>query len=210
MIITLAAVDNHPIVLHGIGAVLREREPDIALIAVAESVDELLAGPGADAQVVLLDLGMPEQDPPEVNIERLSAHGCRVLIYTSEERPVPVRRAIEAGAAGLLLKIDPVQTIARAVRDVAAGELACSGPLAFILVNDPDVSGRLSPRQVEILRLVSEGLPYKSVAKQLDISAATVREHLTRAVASYRSRGEDPGNTHGLVMRARAEGYLDA
>lgn len=208
MTVTLGAIDNHPIVLHGIGAVLSDHAPDIVLLAIVGSVDELLAGPGADAQVVLLDLGMPEQDPPEVSIKRLVDHGSRVLIFTTEERPVPVRRAIAAGASGLLLKVDPVEAIARAVRDVLNGELACSGPLAHILVTDPDISGRLSRRQVEILQLVAEGAPYKSVAKRLGISIATVREHLNRAVATYRERGDDPGNTHGLVRRARADGHL--
>ena len=209
MTITLGAIDNHPIVLRGIGAVLSEHDAGIRLLAVAESVEELLAGPGADAQVVLLDLVMSDQDSPEVNIARLVEHGARVLIYTSEERSVPVRRAMAAGASGLLLKIDPVEAIARAVREVLAGQLACSGPLAYILVSDPDIAAKLSPRQVEILRHVSEGLPYKSVARKLGISTATVREHLNRAVANYRDRGDDPGNSHGLVRRARQEGHLE-
>lgn len=206
--IRLGAIDNHPIVLRGIGAVLAETESDIELVGVAESVDQFLACV-VNADVVLLDLGMPDGDPVERNVARLVEHGVKVLLFTAEERPIPIQRAIKAGASGLLLKIDPVSTIARAVRDVDADRLACSGPLAHALLTDMDIAGKLSPRQVEILRSISEGMPYKTIARLLGISEATVREHLNRAVANYRGRGIDPGNSHGLVSRAREEGHLD-
>lgn len=206
--IGVAAVDNHPIVLKGIGAALAETAPDITLLAVAPSVAEILAGPGADASVVLLDLGMPRQGSVRDDIEALVAHGMKVLIFTSEERPVPVRRAIAAGASGLLLKIDPIETIAESIRGTRDGTLVCSGALAHALLTDDEMMGKLSPRQVEILRAISEGLPYKSVARSMSITESTVREHLNRAVASYRQRGQDPGNSHGLVRLAREEGHF--
>jgi len=204
----VAAIDNHPIVLKGIGAALAEATPDLVLLAVADSVDDLLAGPGAGAAVVLLDLGMPREGTVEDDIQRLVDHGMVVLIFTSEERPAPVRRAIAAGASGLLLKIDPVESIAESILGALSGELVCSGALAHALLTDDDLMVRLSPRQVEILRSISEGLPYKSVAKSMHISESTVREHLNRAVATYRQRGLDPGNSHGLVTMARGEGHL--
>lgn len=209
-VIKVGAVDNHPIVLEGLRAALARTAPDVALVAIATSVDELLAGPGAAADVVLLDLSMPGEDPAEVSVRRLVASGVSVLIFTSEERPVPVRRAIEAGASGLLLKVDPVETIAQAVRDVVAGELACSGPLAAMLLTDDSLETRLSKRQIEILGAVSEGLPYRLVAKRLGVAEVTVREHLNRAAQAYRDRGVETGNVHGLVSAARAEGHLGA
>lgn len=204
----VAAIDNHPIVLKGIGAALAEEAPDLVLLAVAGSVDELLAGPGANASVVLLDLGMPRDGGVEDDIRQLVEHGMIVLIFTSEERPAPVRRAIAAGASGLLLKIDPVRSIAESIQGALAGELVCSGALAHALLTDDDLMVSLSPRQIDILRSISEGLPYKSVAKSMRISESTVREHLNRAVATYRQRGLDPGNSHGLVTMARGEGHL--
>lgn len=204
----VAAIDNHPIVLAGIGAALAESAPDLELLAVAASVDELFAGAGAAASVVLLDLGMPREGTAEDDIRRLVGHGMVVLIFTSEERPVPVRRAIAAGASGLLLKVDPVASIAEAIHGALAGELVCSGTLAHALLTDDELMVRLSPRQVDILRSIAEGLPYKAVAKSMHISESTVREHLNRAVATYRQRGLDPGNSHGLVTMARGEGHL--
>ncbi|WP_370291199.1 response regulator [Nocardioides sp.] len=208
--ITVAAVDNHPIVLEGVGAALARTAPDVELVAIAGSVDDLLAGPGAGAKVVLLDLSMPGQHPAEVSVRRLVERGTKVLVFTSEERPVPVRRAIEAGASGLLLKVDPIETIAQAVRDVVNGELACSGPLAAMLLTDASLDARLSPRQIEILTAVSEGLPYRLVAKRLGVAEVTVREHLNRAAQAYRDRGVETGNVHGLLSRARADGHLTA
>lgn len=204
----VAAIDNHPIVLKGIGAALAESAPALELVAVAGSVRELLAGPGAQAAVVLLDLGMPREGSVEDDIHELVAHGMVVLIFTSEERPAPVRRAIAAGASGLLLKIDPVEAIAEAILGALDGEQVCSGALAHALLTDDELMVKLSPRQVEILRSISEGLPYKAVARTMHISESTVREHLNRAVATYRQRGLDPGNSHGLVTMARGEGHL--
>lgn len=208
--IRLAAIDNHPVVLRGIGAVITEADPTITLAALALSVDELFAHDPGHLDVALLDLGIPGARSPEDNVRALVERDVKVLIYTSEERPVPVRRAIRAGADGLLLKIDPVESIIEAIHDVVAGRMACSGPLAHALLTDPDLAAGISERQVEILRAVSDGLPYKSVARRLGISESTVREHLNRAVAAYRARGVDPGNAHGLVSQARRDGHLES
>lgn len=207
-VIRVGAIDNHPVVLEGVRAALARTATDIEVVAIAGTTSELLEGPGAAADVVLLDLGMPESDPAEDAVRRLTDAGMIVLIFTSEERPVPVRRAVEAGAVGLLLKVDPVETIAQAIRDAVDGRLACSGQLAAMLLTDAALGTRLSPRQIEILVAVSEGLPYRLVAKRLGVAEVTVREHLNRAAAAYRDNGVEPGNVHGLVSRARADGNL--
>ncbi|KAA1421756.1 response regulator transcription factor [Nocardioides humilatus] len=207
-LIRVAAMDNHPIVLEGVGAALARSAPDMELIAIADSCEALLAGPGASADVVLLDLRMPGQGPAHDNVVRLVERGLVVLLFTAEERPTPVRRAIQAGAAGLVLKVDPIETIAQAIRDAHLGHLACSGPLAAMLLADESLGTRLSERQIEILQAVSRGLPYRLVAKNLGIAEATVREHLARAAHAYREGGIETGNVHGLITQARADGHL--
>ncbi|HWU21497.1 MAG TPA: response regulator transcription factor [Nocardioides sp.] len=206
-VIHVGAIDNHPVVLEGVRAALARVADDLELVGIAASADELLAAEVVP-DVVLLDLHLPGEPPAEETVARLVAAGCVVLLFTAEERPVPVRRAIQAGAAGLVLKVDPIDSLAQAIRDAAAGQVACSGPLASMLLTDEHLGTRLSQRQIEILQAVSQGLPYRLVARQLGIGEATVREHLARAAEAYRVGGVDPGNVHGLITRARQEGHL--
>lgn len=206
--IRVGAIDDHPVVLAGVAAALSQAAPDLAVVAIAESLDELLAAAPDGLDVVLLDLHVPGQPPAEETVARLVAEGVVVLLFTAEDRPVPVRRAFAAGAAGLVLKVDPVEAIAQAIRDALSGELACSSQLAAALLTDGSLAARLSQRQIEILEAVSTGLPYRLVARQLGISEVTVREHLARASRAYREVDVDIGNVHGLISRARADGHL--
>ncbi len=209
--IRVAAVDDQPIVLEGIAASVRRHAPDVEVVAIAATVDALLAGPGADADVVALDLTMPR--PPgqsiETDVGRLTARGAHVVVFTSEERPVPVRRAVEAGASGLILKVDPVDVVVDTIRNVAAGEFVCSTAMAHALVSDGISATRLTARQLEILRLLTEGASNRMVARTLGVEVVTVREHLRRAGKAYREAGIEPGNTQGLINSARTEGHLD-
>ena len=208
-VIRVGAIDNHPVVLLGLGAAFAETAPDMRLVAIAGSAEELLQRAPDGLDVVLLDMRIPGQPAADETVATLVAHGVGVLLCTAVAPRGPVRRAIDAGAAGLILKVDPVESIAQSIRDGVAGELACSSHLATMLLSDEDVGARLSPRQIEILRAVSAGLPYRLVARQLGIGEVTVREHLARAAKAYREGGVETGNVHGLISRARADGHLD-
>jgi DNA-binding NarL/FixJ family response regulator len=206
--ITVAAIDDHPVVLRGIQAALAGSAPDLDLIAVVGSVAELLQGPGRGAQVVLLDLGRPDARPPHDEVSALVDQHRKVLVFTGEDRPVPIAAAMKAGASGLVLKADSEEELAQAVREAAAGELVCSGPVANALVQQRDLVLNLSARQVEILQLVADGVPRRSIARRLRISENTVGEYLKRIVTGYRSQGIILGNAHSIVRRAQLDGHL--
>lgn len=206
--IRVAAIDDHRIVLRGIQAVLADSHPDLEMVAIASTVDELLDGPGRDAHVVLLDLGRPDARPPGEEVSRLVAAGLKVLVFTGEDRPVPIAAAVQAGASGLVLKADPEDVLAQAVRDAMAGELVCSGPVASALVGQRELVVQLSARQLEILELIADGVPRRSIARRLTITENTIAEHLKRIVASYRAQGVDLGNAHSIVRRAQRDGHL--
>lgn len=208
--IRLAAVDDHPVVLEGIAASVRRHDPEIEVVAITTTVDALLAGPEGKADVVALDLTMPRPTGQsiETDVARLLEHGSRVVVFTSEERPVPVRRAVEAGANGLILKIDPIDVVVTTIRDVAAGDFVCSTAMAHALVSGGLSATRLTPRQLEILTLLAEGATNRMVARALGIEVVTVREHLGRVARAYREAGIEPGNTQGLISSARQEGHL--
>jgi DNA-binding NarL/FixJ family response regulator len=206
--ITVAAIDDHPVVLRGIQAVLAESAPDLDLVAIVGSLAELLDGPGGAAAVVLLDLGRPDARPPHEEVGALVSEARKVLIFTGEDRPVPIAAAIRAGASGLVLKADAEDVLAQSVRDAAAGELVCSGPVANALVQQRDLVLNLSERQTEILELVAAGVPRRSIARRLEISENTVGEHLKRIVTGYRAQGIVLGNAHSIVRRAQLDGHL--
>ncbi|MDT0202347.1 response regulator transcription factor [Nocardioides sp. AE5] len=206
--LTIGAIDDHPMVLRGLGAALGDIAPSLRLIEAAASVEEFLTTVTEPVDLVLLDLDLADPAAtPESNIARLRDAGIDVLIYTSEERPVPLRRAIAAGASGVLLKIDPIEAVVEAIRQVGRGEVVCSGPLAQALLLDDGVE--LSPREVEVIQMISDGLKAEAIATALFISEATVREHMRRSFRKFRQAGIAVTNAHDLVRQARGRGYLD-
>lgn len=207
MSIGVATIDNHEIVRDGIAAKLGAAGTGLEIVASTATVEEFLAL-GAGADVVLLDL-MLGSGTSSSWIPELIQGGAKVLIYTTEERPVPLRRAVELGASGVLLKNDPSETVVTAVHEAVAGEFCCSGPTAHALLTDESTVADLSPRQVEILRGLDEGLDYRHVAAVVGCSEATVKEQLRRTRDKFRKLGIDPGNSHHLTYLAEQQGHLD-
>ena len=102
--IDVAAVDDHPIILDSIAGWVSGPDSGIRVIATAATVDDLLAGPGRDAHVVLLDLDLGDGTTAERNVAVIRAAGPAVLVLAASDKPVSVRDAIRAGALGYVLK----------------------------------------------------------------------------------------------------------
>ncbi len=205
--IRVATIDDHEVVREGIGARIAATAPDLMVVASTGGVEEYAAS-GVVADVVLLDLRLSRGDSLDA-IPGLVAAGARVLMHTTEDRPVPLRRAIERGASGLLLKSDPLDTVVDGVRRVAAGEFYCSGALAHALLTDRSAVADLSPRQVEILEALADGLDYRGVSALIGASEAAVKTHLGRIRDKFRTIGIEPGNSHHLTRIAKDQGHLD-
>ncbi|QFY12375.1 response regulator [Nonomuraea phyllanthi] len=181
-LVRLLIVDDHPIVRDGLRAALGG-EPDFEIVG--EAADGATAVRLADElrpDVVLMDLRMPGMDGVTA-IRRLSGTGPRVLVLTTFDTDVlPV---LEAGATGYLLKDAPPEELVRAVRAVHRGETvlapAAAGRLADHL-RKPS-RGRLSKRELDVLRLVAEGATNKEAAADLFISEASVKTHLLHIYA---------------------------
>lgn len=202
----IAIIDDHPVVASGVRRHLESTDSRITIVAESKSVHDFLALHRA-VDVVLLDLHLGDGVSLD-GIPRLNAAGCKVLIYTTEQRPVPLRKAVESGAAGVLLKGDPLPSVVEAIKTVVAGGFYVSGPLAAALVHDPAMVTDLSVQQQQILRCIDEGLDYRAVARVNGIGVNTVKEHLSRVRDKLRSRGIEPGNAHQLTRQARDEGHL--
>ncbi|MFE4637257.1 LuxR C-terminal-related transcriptional regulator [Streptomyces sp. NPDC056773] len=209
--IRVAAVDDQELILEGLAASLARTAPDIAFVAIAEDVDSLLAQEdGATASVVLLDLRLSDDSDIGENVRRIRATGARVLAHTTERRPAPIRRALAAGALGLILKEDPLSRLAEAVRTAHAGEAYVSSRLAHEIVNDPRGDIRLTPQQHRVLELIARGLPHGQIAKHLHITEETVRTHRKRAIEAYTGAGDGLlGQNSELVWRVVADGHID-
>ena len=204
----VAITDDHRVVREGIRYMLSDA-PDIEVVAEASSGTELLALL-ADTQidVVLLDVRMPEMSGLAA-LERVRElePNARVLMLSMHDQPGYVKRAIELGAAGYVLK-----NIGRAEL-ITALEVAAAGgtyippdlmePLLADLGGQTRPIGSLSPRERQVLQLVADGNENKQIARHLDIAEATVKTYLrgvfTRLDVSSRAEAVAVGLRLGLI-----------
>ncbi|MHB1467852.1 MAG: response regulator [Solirubrobacteraceae bacterium] len=177
MIEVLIAEDQA--MVRGALASLLELEDDIAVVAEVSRGDEVLSGAlRSRPQVALLDIEMPGRNGLEVAGElREALPRCRVLILTTFGRPGFLRRAMEAGAAGFLLKDAPASELAAAIRRAAAGERIVDPGLAAAALSE-GVSP-LTPREREVLCAARAGGTIAELAKELHLSPGTTRNHLS-------------------------------
>lgn len=209
--ITVGAVDDHPLVQRGLAATLASADPRIRLVATASTVSELLARWVTPLSVVLLDLHLGDGSDIGDNVRRLRDQAeAGVLIVTSDHRPAVVGQALDAGALGLVLKEDPEESLVEAVWDVARGDLAVSSRLAQQLVTDPTRRPRLSRKELQVLGLLARGLPWSAIGRQMNLMPETARTYCYRVVEKYTQAGAEIA--HGpreVAYRVFRDGYLD-
>lgn len=179
--IRVVVADDHPIVRQGVVALL-QAEADIQVVTnVADGRAALSAALAEDPVVVLMDLRMPEMDGVEATMAvRARRPDVAVLILTTYDTDEAIVRAVEAGAAGYMLKDSPTEDLVDAVRRAAAGETVLAPPVTKRLVErihnvSPDA---LTSREIGVLREVANGNTNAEVAERLSISEATVKTHL--------------------------------
>ncbi|TIC84035.1 response regulator transcription factor [Nocardioides sp. GY 10127] len=183
-VIRLLLADDQALV-RGALATLLGLEGDLEVVAQVGRGDEVAAAVEAHApDVCLLDIEMPGLDGIEAC--RLVARGParptgpRVLVVTTFGRPGYLRRALEAGASGFVVKDTPAGELADAVRRVHAGLRVVDPDLATAsLLDGPSP---LTEREADVLRLALDGAPVASIAAALHLSGGTVRNHLSAAI----------------------------
>ncbi|GGK96899.1 DNA-binding NarL/FixJ family response regulator [Curtobacterium luteum] len=181
--IRVVVADDHPIVRSGIVALLQEAD-DVEVVGQATDGEAAVAITLAERpDVVLMDLRMPGLNGDAATARILAREpGIRVLILTTYESDDQILAAIEAGAAGYLLKAAPESEILAGVRATARGETALAPSAMAALVRrttgKPIAGPSLSPREFEVLRLVAQGNSNPAIGRQLFLSETTVKTHL--------------------------------
>lgn len=209
----IAAVDDHPLLVEGIASVLARAGQDLHWLGAAHTwsaLQDLLEVEPEMPDIVLVDLYLNDGSDPSEVIADLVGRGIRCVILTSEVRPVPIRRAVAAGAVGLMLKSDPVDAMAATLDDLRTAPFAVSSDLAHVILTDPAACAELTGREQEILALLAEGYTRESIARRTTdgIAEATVSSHLNRAKHRYTDLGRPVSSSIQLLREALADGYL--
>ncbi|KAB8183778.1 response regulator [Microbispora catharanthi] len=179
----LMIVDDHPVVREGLRGML-ESDPGITVVGEAASGDEAVVRAGElTPDVILMDLRMPGGDGVSATTRILADRPeSRVIVLTTYEADQDIVRAVEAGAAGYLLKDTSRADLLAAIVSAARGETVLSPSVATRLVTRmrAPVTETLSRRETEVLALVARGLTNAEIGKALFISETTVKTHLLR------------------------------
>lgn len=213
----MLVVDDHPVVREGLRAIL-SGEPGIQVVGEAASGEEALEkADQLKPDVVLADIRMPGMNGIELTRRIKAAHpGIIVIVLTMYDRQAYVVEAIRAGAAGYLEKDSPAELLCRSIKAAAqGGSLIKSGLLRRAIQGLPRVPGRpslegegqagpgvrrqLTARELQVLRLVAQGLTNKEIARDLDVAQETVKKHVQNITGKLGASDR----THAAIIAMR-------
>jgi two-component system, NarL family, response regulator DesR len=200
-VIRVLVAEDQSMVLGALAALL-EIESDIEVVARARDGETALQEALArKPDVVITDIEMPGLSGLDLAAElKRRGHRARVVILTTFARPGYLRRALEAGASGYLLKDSPSERLADAIRRVHAGGRAVDPELAAEAWSEADP---LTDRERQVLRLAGEGLAGAEIAQRLELSEGTVRNYLSEAISKVGAK-----NRVEAARIARVKGWL--
>jgi two-component system response regulator DesR len=200
--IRILLVEDQALVLGALAALL-ELEDDLAVVGRAGNADKALElAAELKPDLVLTDIEMPGRSGLEL-AEALRAAGKdspKVVILTTFARPGYLRRALDAGVAGYVLKDAPAEKLADALRRVAAGLKVIDPQLALGAWEEADP---LTERERNVLRLAGEGRSSAQIAQELHLSEGTVRNYLSEAIGKLGA-----ANRVEAARKAREKGWL--
>ncbi len=194
--IRILLVDDQPLIRRGLRALLKP-EPDLEIVGEADNgesaIDRLKT---IQADVILMDIRMPIMDGVAATAAIVPIYpNTKILILTTFDDTEYVSRALQAGAAGYLLKDTPAEELVQAIQLINKGYTQLSPGLAQKLIQnarppqqspispEPDTIPELTPREQEILQLIAQGSSNREIAQSLYISEKTVKNHITNLLA---------------------------
>ena len=199
--IRVVIAEDQSMILGALAALL-DIETDIEIVGQARNGHEaVMLVSRTKPDVLLTDIEMPGLTGLDLAAElRKQGSATRVIILTTFARPGYLRRALDVGASGYLLKDAPSAQLAEAIRRVAAGGRAIDPTLAAEAWTEQDP---LTDRERQVLRLADEGLTGEAIARSLKLSEGTVRNYLSEAIGKLGA-----GNRVEAARLARQKGWL--
>jgi len=195
---SIIIIDDHPLLRKGIRQLI-EDEDDLMLIGEAGYPDEgVKIALELDPDLILLDLNMPETNGIEV-LKQLRAEGVvsRIVMFTVSDHEEDVVAALKSGADGYLLKDMEPEDLLEQLRQAAIGKMVVSERLTTLLAealrnqrsrtSGPDIAN-LTAREMQIMRLIAEGLSNKMIARRLDVAEGTVKVHVKNLLKKMKLR----------------------
>ena len=176
-------VDDHPVVRAGLRALV-DGQDDLTVVAEADGLDAAMSmAQKQRPDVVLMDLSLGDHAAGGAEITsrlRALAEPPEVLVLTTYDTESDIIRTLNAGARGYLLKDAPPAELFAGIRATARGEMVLASAVAATLVRRTGNTGpRITDREVEVLELLSKGLGNQQMARELFVSEATVKSHLS-------------------------------
>ncbi len=191
--IRLLLVDDQALIRRGLRALLKP-EPDLEIVGEAENGENAIERlKTIEADVILMDIRMPIMDGVAATDTIVKLYPTiKILILTTFDDTEYVSRALQAGAAGYLLKDTPAAELVQAIQLINKGYTQLSPGLAQKLIQKPNpvppasdfyTEPELTPREQEILQLIAQGSSNREIAQKLYISEKTVKNHITNLLA---------------------------
>ncbi|MFJ2746072.1 response regulator [Streptomyces sp. NPDC087440] len=189
--------------MRGALALLLGLEEDMEVVAQVATGDRIVSTAlEARPDVALLDIELPGMSGLDAAaLLREEVPDCRVLILTTFGRPGYLRRAMEAGACGFLVKDGPVEELAEAIRRILTGETVIDPALAAAALSSGP--SPLTPRERDVLNAAVDGATVADIAAKVHLSESTVRNYLSAAIGKTGTR-----NRMEAVRAARQQGWL--
>jgi DNA-binding NarL/FixJ family response regulator len=196
-------VDDHPLMHEGIGALI-ESQPDMTIVGTVSKAREALAVFREKMpDITLMDLRLPDGNGIDLMISILKEYPeARIIILTMFEGDIEIQRALRSGAFGYILKNMPPEDLLQVVRTVHSGKKKLHPVIA---ANLADHLGKenLTPRETQVLQLISEGNSNREIGKRLFISEETVKGHVKNILgkldANDRTQAVSIGLRRGII-----------
>src|SRR5215468_6881346 len=197
-LIRILTVDDHALLREGIAALVNV-EPDMKLVAEASNGHEAIEKFRLyRPDVTLMDLQMPGLNGIEaINAIRSEFPDARIIVLTTYTGDVQVVRALQAGARGYILKGHVHTELMDTIRAVNAGQKRIAGDIASQLAEHL-ADDSLTPREIDVLRLIAAGNSNKLIADQLSISEATIKGHVSNILSKLGANDRAHAVTIGL------------